>query len=158
MMTFVSRVQVLNVMIFFCKNFYNKNKPILYFFLINYADSMKTCVINSILKIYCLEVELIMNLRFELQEEKNTKKQRSLEVFLVKRVVRDTHRLVDIILHRTFIKLHLLDVFSSITCLWSSRQCVGLLDKKPARVRAPGPDIKTKYEKYFFGDFLSADF
>ena len=23
---------------------------------------------------------------------------------------------------------------------------------------SPRPDIKTKYEKYFFGDFLSADF
>ena len=35
---------------------------------------------------------------------------------------------------------------------WSSRQCVGLLDEKP------GFKPQVKYEKYFFGDFLSADF
>ena len=39
---------------------------------------------------------------------------------------------------------------------WSSRQCVGLLDEKPGF--DPRPDIKTKYEKYFFRDFLLADF
>ena len=40
---------------------------------------------------------------------------------------------------------------------WSSVYCVGLLDVK-AWVRIPGQSSKMKYEKYFFGDFLSADF
>ena len=34
---------------------------------------------------------------------------------------------------------------------------VGLLDAN-ARDRIPGQSSKMKYEKYFFGDFLSADF
>ena len=33
-------------------------------------------------------------------------------------------------------------------------KCVGLLDDKPG----PRSEIKTKYEKHFFGDLLSADF
>ena len=32
------------------------------------------------------------------------------------------------------------------------------LKKNTNKPSSPRPDIKTKYEKYFFGDFLSADF
>ena len=36
-------------------------------------------------------------------------------------------------------------------------QCVGLLGTK-AWIRIPGQSSKVKYEKFFFGDFLLADF
>ena len=37
---------------------------------------------------------------------------------------------------------------------WSSRQCVGLLDVRPVRVRVPGQISKQNTKKkYFFGDF-----
>ena len=39
---------------------------------------------------------------------------------------------------------------------WSSRQCIGLLDKKPGF--EPQVRHKTKYEKYFLGDLFTADF
>ena len=41
--------------------------------------------------------------------------------------------------------------------LWSSMQRAGLLDAK-AWVRIPGQSSEMKYEKYFFGDFLSSRF
>ena len=40
---------------------------------------------------------------------------------------------------------------------WSSMQCVGLLNPK-VWGRIPGQSSKMKSEKYFFGEFLSADF
>ena len=38
----------------------------------------------------------------------------------------------------------------------NDRSLVGRLIRRKARVRIPG--IRTKIRKYFFGDFLSADF
>ena len=40
---------------------------------------------------------------------------------------------------------------------WSSMLCVDLLDAK-VWIGIPGQSSKMKYEKYFFGDFLPADF
>ena len=43
---------------------------------------------------------------------------------------------------------------------WSRRGLVGSVLAYWTKIQGsfPRPDIKTKYEKYFFGDFLSADF
>ena len=51
-------------------------------------------------------------------------------------------------------------ILSYLQLPWSHRGLIGsvLAYYTKSQGSSPRPDIKTKYEKYFFGDFLSPDF